>query len=320
MPQLNDKLQSLRSQLLDGDIATNFAQHRVQLNALEETDQIALATELVLDEHGSDINNYIVESLRHNFEPNIFYNTLSQAVALREKIYGLEDTRNAHAAEHFLSEISEDSLMKFSELSCILLDHRTPQIAMRCILTASDAKERQDVVKRARQISISYGKTSTFYNACQSAALTAHLCERLQTNPRDFFDSEELNPGLIHENATLCAALLTENKIPAIAAKICQLDPDVIASIGKKLEQLSGLPDSHDPFKQLHQAIQTQKSAYFDAGSNAHVDAEEHDSESQPLQETPVSAASVATFASMFAPEDRQEKASNDHSSCCRLL
>lgn len=256
MPKLTQEaLQDLNEQLLNGDIADNFAKHSKQIATMGYSDKVTLASNLLLSDHSHELNR-AVEALRHHAEDeNCFHAILSRGLALKQTIEGITDPRNPHAANDFLDELNQEHCNEFSALINQTLKSDGHAIAVRCLLTISNSQALNALIKKSQLCFNSHHSMSL---ELQQGALVAQMLALLKSDaPLAMFSIEEYNLNLFNQFPELISAYLSDSQtVHDIAEKIVQYDESCIAMVCQQLSLLTSNPVKKNPFSDLKDAIE----------------------------------------------------------------
>lgn len=152
----------LEALLKDEITADVLASNRTLLDELTPEEKIDMASRMVLSIQGESLRTFhhVKEALRHpKTTRESFYDVISQALEVRQRLASLLDERNHAPHNQLLSpEFCGDMYRKFALLSRALITDSAQQIAER--LSTTTPKERQSEL--ARNVNLAFGERSTF--------------------------------------------------------------------------------------------------------------------------------------------------------------
>ena len=243
MPKLSlaDLQKKLHETLLNGEITDNLAEHKEDIEALSEKDQIELATNLILADSESQLKYAIEASKSHATDGAGFHTIMQQVTELQFVIENLSNP----------SLEIEPQVLSNCERFPILVD----TLAGRSIENAGGNKERNNLVKSSRNC---FGPGSTLNMSFQSAALTARLLDLLESeNPASMFCNEEFKADLFNTFPEMVSKRLGDKaKLNRIAEILVNNHSDQLSDICKKLESLTTSALEQGPFRTLRNYIE----------------------------------------------------------------
>lgn len=250
----NQELQELKTELLNGDMADNFAKNSQRIADMEYSDKVSLASNLIASDSKS--LRRAVEALRHHAEKeNSFYSILSRGLVLKDTFDGIMDSENLHAADHFL-ELNADHCDEFSSLINPILQQNSHDIAQRCLMSTDDWEKVGALIKKSN---FCFGRDNGIGLKFQNGATVITLLMLFKSDkPTTMFDSKEYNSDLLNEFPQLVAKHLGDDKIILnVAQNIVAGGEPSIATVCQHLNELSASVLEKDPFVQLQTMIET---------------------------------------------------------------